>query len=315
MIAQPMKRIHVMAAVVRDPQGRILIAQRPAHTHLGGLWEFPGGKLDANEARFDGLQRELQEELGITVTAARPLLDIRHDYPDKSVRLDVWLVTQFSGTAYGAEGQPVRWVTAKELDDFEFPAANTPIVVAAQLPERYLITPEQLSEDELITGLERASASGIRLIQLRLPKLPSAAYRRLAALAGDRFGRDIQLLTKDTEQPLESAGWHLTSKQLRDWAENSIARPAGLKLLAASCHNAEELALARQIGVDFVTLSPIQPTQSHPGAHTLGWDAAKQLIESANMPVYLLGGLGPADLPRAFEIGAQGIAGIRQLWQ
>src|SRR5690554_8155475 len=92
-----MRRIHVIAAVIRDDQNRILIAKRPDHVHQGGLWEFPGGKLEDSEQRFDGLVRELREELGIAVTHARPLLDIRHDYPDKSVRLDVWLVTGFDG--------------------------------------------------------------------------------------------------------------------------------------------------------------------------------------------------------------------------
>src|SRR5690606_21783037 len=92
-----MRRIHVIAAVIRDDQGCILIARRPDHVHQGGLWEFPGGKLEDGEQRFDGLVRELREELGITVTQARPLLDIRHDYTDKSVRLDVWLVTGFDG--------------------------------------------------------------------------------------------------------------------------------------------------------------------------------------------------------------------------
>lgn len=309
-----MKRIHVMAAVIRDPQGRILIAKRPDHTHLGGLWEFPGGKLEAGEQRFDGLRRELQEELGVTVTAARPLLDIRHDYPDKSVRLDVWLVTGFSGEAHGAEGQPVRWVAPAELNDYSFPAANTPIVTAAQLPERYLITPEHLSDAELISGLGRACASGISMVQLRQPQLSEPAYQARVARMQAQFSDQLQWLMKGAKTPPPGVGWHLTSRQLRDWAANSLTKPADLKLLAASCHNAEELAMASQIGADFVTLSPVQSTQSHPDAPPLGWDAAKALIESVNIPVYLLGGLGPEDLPGAFEVGAQGIAGIRQLW-
>lgn len=308
------KRIHVMAAVIRDSKNRILIAKRPDHAHLGGLWEFPGGKLEATEERFDGLCRELYEELGIKVLTARPLLDIRHDYPDKSVRLDVWLVTEFSGTAHGAEGQPVCWVLPEQLNEYPFPAANTPIVSAAQLPERYLITPEQLTSAELLTGLERACAAGIKLVQLRLPQLSAADYTQQVKLVTQEFGERLQLLIKGGEAPPPGLGWHLTSQQLRHWAADAKTRPADLTLLAASCHNAEELLLAQQIGADFVTLSPVQPTQSHAQATPLGWDAACALIESVNIPVYLLGGLGPDALPRAFSAGAQGIAGIRQLW-
>ncbi len=87
------------------------------------------------------LGRELQEELGITVESARPLIKVQHDYPDKQVLLDVWEVSSFTGQPHGAEGQPLAWVTQRELADYEFPAANEPIVAAARLPDQYLITP------------------------------------------------------------------------------------------------------------------------------------------------------------------------------
>ncbi len=316
-----MRRIHVIAAVIRDPQSRILIAKRPDHVHQGGLWEFPGGKLEGDEGRFDGLVRELREELGITVTRARPLLDIRHDYPDKSVRLDVWLVTDFDGEAHGAEGQPVRWVSSSELDSFEFPAANAPIVQAAQLPERYLITPDMNDEQALFTGLQRAREAGIRLVQLRQTQLSGSAYRGLVERVLERFGADFQWMVKGNEPPeWPGVGWHLTGRQLRALfplspalsREGRGSRPA---LLAASCHDAEELAMAAELGVDFVTLSPILPTASHPDASPLGWERARELIEQVNMPVYLLGGLGPGELAEAFSVGAQGVAGIRRLWE
>ena len=100
-----MHRIHVMAAVIRDAERRILIAKRPDDAHQGGLWEFPGGKLEPGESRLEALQRELHEELGITVQQARPLIDLQHNYPDKHIRLDVWEVSEFTGTAHGAEGE------------------------------------------------------------------------------------------------------------------------------------------------------------------------------------------------------------------
>ena len=316
-----MRRIHVIAAVIRDAQGRVLIAKRPDHAHQGGLWEFPGGKLEADESRFAGLVRELQEELGIRVTEARPLLDIRHDYPDKSVRLDVWLVTGFDGEAHGAEGQPVRWVAAAELNDYAFPAANAPIVQAAQLPETYLITPDVQDEAELFAGLARAREAGIRLVQLRQTGLDAETYDALAGRVMAEFGDAFQWMLKGDEPPvLPGVGWHLTSRQLREmWAAKSLYRDgtrhslAG-QLLAASCHDAEELAMAAELGIDFVTLSPVQATASHPDTIPLGWERAIELMDTVNMPVYLLGGMTAGELQEAFEVGAQGIAGIRGLW-
>ena len=318
-----MRRIHVIAAVIRDEQNRILIAKRPDHVHQGGLWEFPGGKLEADETRLEGLTRELHEELGIQVTEARPLLDIRHDYPDKSVRLDVWLVTRFEGQAHGAEGQPVCWVAPAELDEYSFPAANAPIIRAAQLPEQYLITPDLSDEQALFSGLQQAHEAGIQLVQLRQTGLTADDYQALAARVVSEFGDTFQLLVKgDTAPEWPGVGWHLTRQQLQScWEQSRSMQEAtshpevwGKRLIAASCHNADELQMAAQLGVDFVTLSPVQPTSTHPDAQPLGWEVTGELIDSINIPVYLLGGMRAEDLPQAFAAGAQGIAAIRALW-
>ena len=98
-----MHELHVAAAVIRGTDGRILLAQRPAHKHQGGLWEFPGGKVEAGESVLSALARELREELGIQVTHAQPLIQVRHAYPDQRVLLDVYEVTEFTGDAHGAE--------------------------------------------------------------------------------------------------------------------------------------------------------------------------------------------------------------------
>lgn len=103
------------------------------------------GKVEDGEPVRAALARELEEELGIRVERARPLIQVRHDYADKHVLLDVWEVDGFSGEAHGAEGQPLAWVEPRELADYEFPAANAPIVQAARLPAHYLITPDGLS--------------------------------------------------------------------------------------------------------------------------------------------------------------------------
>ncbi|HQV23803.1 MAG TPA: 8-oxo-dGTP diphosphatase MutT, partial [Agitococcus sp.] len=129
--------LNVVAAVIHNPQGQLLLAQRPLHKHQGGLWEFAGGKIDSGETAEQALVRELQEELGITATQYRPLLTVEHHYPDKSVRLNVFRVTAFEGQAHGAEGQPIVWVKPENLHDYQFPAANLPILKAALLPDIY----------------------------------------------------------------------------------------------------------------------------------------------------------------------------------
>jgi 8-oxo-dGTP diphosphatase len=311
-----MSRFRVAAAVIRDREQRVLIARRAESQHQGGLWEFPGGKLEPGEEPRAALVRELREELGIEVQVARPLIKLAHDYPDKQVLLDVWEVTAFSGEPRGLEGQPLAWVTARQLAGYEFPAANRPIVAAASLPGTYLITPQGLENGALLRGIQRAVAQGVKLIQLRAPNGYDPKYRDLAVDAVGLCAGKAQLMLKG---PLEwlgdfpAAGWHLTSAQLRKYASKGRPFPRE-RWLAASCHDAEELALAEQMGVDFVTLSPVQPTQTHPDALPLGWDRAQALIEGFNHPVYLLGGVGPAELEQAWATGAQGVAGIRAFW-
>lgn len=127
-----MSIVHVAVGVVLDAQQRILLTKRAADAHQGGLWEFPGGKVEDGETLAEALRRELREELGITIGAPEPLLEVRHDYGDKQVFLDVHVVRSFEGEAAGLEGQPLRWVPASELSNYEFPAANVPIVEAVE---------------------------------------------------------------------------------------------------------------------------------------------------------------------------------------
>jgi len=129
--------IHVVAGVVIDAAGRVLIAQRPAGTHMAGGWEFPGGKLEPGEERLAELARELREELGITLSGQpRPLIRVRHAYPSREVLLDMWVVKRYGGEARGLDGQALRWCSQEELEKTELLPADRPIVRALRLPER-----------------------------------------------------------------------------------------------------------------------------------------------------------------------------------
>ena len=129
----PADAVHVAVGVIfNSKQDQILIAKRPKHLHQGGLWEFPGGKVSSGEDIEHALTRELFEELGISGIQAEPLMHILHDYKDKKVYLDIWIIHQFSGQAQGKEGQQCKWVNLQDLlceqSQYQFPAANLPIL-------------------------------------------------------------------------------------------------------------------------------------------------------------------------------------------
>jgi 8-oxo-dGTP diphosphatase len=118
----------VLVGLIDDGAGRWLVNRRPEGTPLAGFWEFPGGKRQDGEEPRAALARELDEELGIDVVEAEPLLVLEHDYPDKRVLLDVWRVRSYRGAAAAREGQALRWVTADELEVLDLLEADWPIV-------------------------------------------------------------------------------------------------------------------------------------------------------------------------------------------
>jgi 8-oxo-dGTP diphosphatase len=123
-------RIHVVAGALFDASGRVLIAQRPAGKHMAGGWEFPGGKLDAGEMPLAGLKRELREELGVEVHAAEPLIAYEHEYPERRVLLDLWLVARYSGEPQPLERQALQWVAVDALDRVGLLEADRPMIAA-----------------------------------------------------------------------------------------------------------------------------------------------------------------------------------------
>lgn len=119
--------VHVAVGVIKK-NNAIFICKRADEQHQGGLWEFPGGKVEAGESVFIALKRELIEEVGLTIHSSSQLMVIEHDYGDKCVKLDVHVVSNFSGEAHGAEGQPSEWVAISELENYDFPEANAEII-------------------------------------------------------------------------------------------------------------------------------------------------------------------------------------------
>jgi len=309
--------IHVVCAAVIDADGRVLLARRPDHTHQGGLWEFPGGKLEADEDARAALARELAEEVGIAVREARPLIRIRHDYGDRCVLLDAWRVEAFDGVAHGREGQPVEWVAPEALVERDMPAANIPIVNAVRLPALYLITGEPAERRQVfLARLVQALERGIRLVQLRARTLSAGDYLDLAREVVPmchRYNAKV-LLNSDPAWVEETGadGVQLSGERLAALERRPLTGPR--YWVGASVHNVVQLQKAEALGVDFVVASPVLPTPSHPDACPLGWKGLHDLTELATVPMYALGGLARSDLDQAFLHGAQGIAAIRDLW-
>ena len=307
--------IHVVAGILRDEQGRVLLAQRPSGKHLAGLWEFPGGKCEPGESPEAALRRELAEEIGIETGAIEPLLAVPWHYPEKSVVLDTYAVCTWRGEVHGREGQSLRWVSVAELSALPLPPADRPVVTALRLPRHYPITPEPgADEGPFLRAFGALLDAGETCIQLRCKTVEPARLRALARsvckLAGST-GAHI-LINGDVSLAAElGAGAHLPASTLMSLSSREL--PLG-RWLAASCHDARELAHAAAIGVDFAVLGPVLSTPSHPQSTALGWNRFAELVASAPLPVYALGGVGAADLAMAKRAGAQGVAGISAFW-
>ena len=307
--------IHVVAGVVRNANGEILTTLRHDHLHQGGLWEFPGGKLEEGETAISGLQRELREELSIEVEAAVPLIQIPHHYEDRSILLDIFEVTEYSGALQGAEGQQIRWTTKDALSAEEFPAADRPVLTALQLPDRYLITGKADGKESFINKLERALEDGVRLIQFRAPELDPAPYLALAAVVVERahrYGAKV-MLNGDPSWVVQvgADGIHLNGHRLKELSGRPV--PEGL-LISASLHHAEEITRAAEVGVDFAVLSAVLPTKTHPDRIPLGWERFSELVQAATYPIYALGGVDQRHIGESRNHGGHGVAAIRAFW-
>lgn len=313
--------IEVAAGILSDPHGRVLLMQRLPGKHLAGKWEFPGGKLEAGETVAQALVRELREELGVEVVASTPLISIPWQYPEKSVRLHALRVDVWRGEPRAREGHPLRWVAARDLHVAAMPAADAPIVTALRLPAYYVIAGNPGSESFLGYRFDLESvnpkndsdpfSASPPLVQLRMPGATREAVRQMAerATAANPHWRESLLINHDIDLARElGVGVHLRAAQLRELHDRPLPTDAWV---GASCHDAEELELAARLGVDFATLSPLRATASHPGASPLGWERFAALVAAARLPVYALGGVGPADVERVRAACAQGVAGIR----
>ena len=306
--------VEVAAAVLQRLDGTFLLAQRPPDKIWAGYWEFPGGKIEPGETPHQALVRELREELGITVTTAYPWLIRVFTYPHATVRLNFFRVTEWNGELHPHEGQEFSWQRVPDVTVSPVLPANDPILRALELPDLYAISNVvELGEQAFMKRLEIALHKGLRLVQLREKNYSRDEMRLLALkmLPVLRQHGSRLILNADIELAKEigADGVQLTGEQLAKLS----ARPE-VDWCAASCHNMDELRRAEALGCDFVMLSPVLPTKSHPGAAHLGWENFSVIASGSSIPVYALGGLTHANMETACQHGAHGISLLRQAW-
>jgi 8-oxo-dGTP diphosphatase len=304
----------VVAAVLTQPDGRVLLAQRPPGKVYAGYWEFPGGKVEPGETLEAALARELHEELGIVVSRPCRWITRIFDYPHATVRLNFFRVSEWQGTPHPHEGQLFSWQRPDAVEVTPLLPANFPILKALSLPPLLGIShAESLGTDSFLARLDVALHNGLRLIQLRDKTLPDDARLALARETVRRARpHGARVLVNGTLELARAAGAdgvHLDSSA----AANLAVRP-DCDWVGVSCHDATELAHAAAIEADFALLSPVLPTLTHPGAATLGWDAFSALAAASPIPVYGLGGLARGDVTLAQSHGAHGVALLRGAW-
>ena len=303
-----MSGIDVAVGVVRDKTGRVLIAKRKDDAHQGGLWEFPGGKFEPAEDSQLALNRELYEELNIRTRSSSPLITINFNYPECRVHLHVREVNDFDGKPVGREGQECRWVAVGELNEYEFPEANKAILSAIKLGRHYAIIGGNNSW-QILRDLENVSTQGVSLVQIRAKGLSETDTEKILAVLRIKCNELGMTYLLNSQIPVKrklEEGLHLTSFDLM----NLNQRPESAGFVAASCHSLQELRKAEQLALDFVVLSPVMDTVSHPGAKVLGWQQFTEWVAKVNIPVFALGGVTKQDYKKALACGAQGISGI-----
>jgi 8-oxo-dGTP diphosphatase len=302
------KITEVAAAVIERP-GEILLAQRPAGKPYPGYWEFPGGKIEAGEDALAALTRELKEELDITVTAATPWITRVYAYTHATVRLHFFRVTAWEGEPKPLEDQAIAWQRVDAPEVTPMLPANAPVLMALRLPPILAVSNvAEMGGVGWVEAMQLAVFEDVKLIQLREKQLNRLRFQHLLERLMTRVapaGAKV-VVNSDCGMWPQSDGAHLTSAALTA----ASARPAG-EIVGASCHDAEELAKAAALGLDYAVLGPVMPTASHPGAKLLGWEGFAALVRDCPIPVYAIGGLTRADLAIARQHGAQGVALMR----
>jgi 8-oxo-dGTP diphosphatase len=241
--------IHVVAGVITDAEGRVLIAQRPRGRHMAGRWEFPGGKLGAGEDPYAGLQRELTEELGVTVREARPFTRLQHEYPDRRVLLDVWEVTSYDGEPKALDAQALAWARPDELPKHDLLEADRPIVTALRLPRLARV----LAQGESLRSIRGSAAQSILVPG---PMDGAEGLDTDAVIAARAAGHRVFVMGEDVDAVRVAAIARCDGVVLRWHGQSLHVDRSGAFLVGAHCEDAESATQAVAEGAHFLVIAP-----------------------------------------------------------
>ena len=304
--------IKVSIGIFRDGD-KILIAQSKKKGNKI-VWEFPGGKNENKETSEQTLYRELKEELNVVVRKARLIKRFATNIDGSSYELSIFSVVEWEGKCISLEGQVLKWVPISELLNYNMHEPNKKILPSLMLPNKIMITPF-LDKDYkvFLENLELLERHEIELLQLRLTH-DKSTNKLISKEVKKRSGNKVRIMINGSTSEFDENyfdGIHLPF----NLAKKLNVRPVKKKFLfSISCHNIKEIEHADHIDADFVYLSPINQTTSHPNSNFLGWSKASKIAAASSKPVYALGGLSIVDTLRAIENGFQGIAGITTFW-
>ncbi|ABL02722.1 mutator MutT protein [Candidatus Ruthia magnifica str. Cm (Calyptogena magnifica)] len=304
-----MEIIKTVVGVLRNKNQEILISKRKKEQFMGGFWELPGGKIETGESLKQAIIRELKEELGIQVNQLTLHKTMMHKYEDRAVQLSIYNINEHQNTPLGIEGQAISWASVDELNNYKLLPTMKAFISSITLPNKYWITPSSNHQsDEWMGKFNQKLNSDITLLQLRSKiELDNSFIRELNNKCKKN---NIKLLLNTINKTFNEPycdGWHLTTTEMLKLSKRPCADN---KLLGVSTHNLTEALKAQTMGADFVVISPVQTTKTHPDTISLGWDIAKEIVDKLNIPVYFLGGMALKDLEKTQQLGAQGIAGI-----
>ena len=300
--------IKAVAAIIEDKNGNILISQRMSHQFMPDYWELPGGKIEPGESSFQAAKRELKEELSIDVKELKIIKTINQSYSDRDVQIEIVKIDQYFGDPIGQEGQRIKWLDIDSILNLKILPTMRPILNLLRLPKIFWITPEQEFKEETLEDLIKVKKNNdVNIIQFRSKIKTNELYLSNFIEICKQYNIQLILNTIDKSFDEDVQGWHLTSQELM----STDTRPCPpSKILGASVHNMSELEKANEVGVDYVFISPIKETKSHPGVMPLSSKEIKKLMRATNIPAYFLGGLSRDQMEDCEKLGAHGIAGI-----
>lgn len=301
------KKIKVSAGILLDHNHNVLLTKRLASQTWPEYWEFPGGKLKTNESLDQCLKRELLEEINISVIRASRWITREFNQDNKILQVTFFLIHQWSGEIQNKDVAEHKWIDPKNIEDWpeQILPKNLYILRALSLPPLYLIT-DAYENPEFYKKI--GSSKRKFYIQLREPMLEKDELIKLE-LDLKKNNRHILINSRHVHELSSDFGIHFTESDL---FKQTQVNPN--KIHSASVHSLESIQYAQKLGINFVVLSQVYETKSHPLKTGMGWNAFKAIVNQVDIPVYALGGMGFDDLEQSYNNGGVGIASQRKIW-